>query len=58
MPDWSNYYFGYDAGTPTYEKYMRNCERQDRVMEQMLQEEAERAENRRKYPLFFWKENI
>lgn len=76
MPDWSNYFTGYAAGTSTsdgwvnisvpsvsqvqqdYEVYIRERERQDRVMEQMLQEQAELEEEKRKYPLFFLKEGI
>jgi hypothetical protein len=52
-----------------YEEYQRECEHDDRIMEQQMreadeqcykemQEKAERAEEKRKYPLFFLKEGI
>ena len=40
-----------------YEEYQRECERQDCIHERILQEQAELAEDKKKYPLFFWKEN-
>ena len=78
MPDWGEYHFSYDTGTANsnfyvtlpssweqeyeHRKFVLECERQDRIMEQMMCEDAlretERAEDRRKYPLFFWRENI
>ena len=69
MPDWANY--SYSCGTSSsfswvalseeevqqqYLDYQQERERQDAIIEQMLQEEAERLEEREKYPLFFWRE--
>ena len=74
MPNWTDYFCGYTAGTSTsdgwinipipsvtyiqqdYEEYQRECERQDHIHEQILQEQAELAEDKKKYPLFFWRE--
>jgi len=73
MPDWINYYNDYvtdSASTSSstwglsasiqqmYEEYMR----QDHIMEQMMCEDAEREaeleEDKKKYPLFYWKDGI
>ena len=41
-----------------YEEYQRECERQDHIHKQILQEQAELAEDKKKYPLFFLKKGI
>ena len=48
-----------------YEDYQREREREDRTYElqmqmheQQMEEERQLIEDKRKYPLFFWKENI
>jgi len=72
MPDWihstSTTSWGGDVWAPThrtaaqvqqsYEEYQQECERQDRIMERRLREQAELEEDKRKYPLFFLKDGI
>ena len=41
-----------------YEEYQRERKEQDRIHKQILQEQAELAKDKKKYPLFFLKEGI
>ena len=59
----SNEWINISVHTPAqmqqeYEEYQRECERQDRIHKQILQEQAELAEDKKKYPLFFLKKGI
>ena len=58
----SSFYVTVPFGVPNIEqawvKYLQERERQDLIMEQMIREEAELEEDKRKYPLFFLKEGI
>lgn len=56
MPNWDNYYLSYD--TIAFEDWQRECLQQDRIIEQQIREAEEEAENKKKYPLFFWKEGL
>ncbi|KKN73136.1 hypothetical protein LCGC14_0404450 [marine sediment metagenome] len=39
-----------------WEEHQQECDRQDRIIEAQMQAEEELREDRRKYPLFYWKE--
>ena len=50
--------FPHSTAQQMYDEWKQECERQDHIHEQILQEQAELIEDKKKYPLFFWKENI
>ena len=68
MPDWTfsttisasswSTWSSFDSTQQDYEEYQRECEEQDRIHKQILQEQAELAEDKKRYPLFFLKEGI
>ncbi len=58
---WS--YYTSDHTQQMWDEHQRECDRQDRIIEAQMQEEAERVEEirrlqeeKKKYPLFFWRE--
>ena len=53
MPDWDTFFRSYDIET-----WVRECEQQDRMMEQQMREAEELRADKVKYPLFFLKEGI
>ena len=58
MPYFTYHYDGISAGTD-WEEYTPPTASQVQLQyEEWQREEAEKAEDRKKYPLFFWRENI
>ena len=51
-------FFAFTQIQQEYEDYRRERERQDHIHEEILQEQAELAEDKKKYPLFYLKEGI
>lgn len=58
MPNWENYYYSYDATNVVtiIDTQIQRYEELKREHEQILCEEIQRIEDRKKYPLFFWRE--
>lgn len=41
-----------------WEEHQQKCAEESRIIDQMIQDEKEREEDKKKHPLFYWKEGI
>ena len=58
MPEWINYFVDYSNSTTTRESFAHKLQIIMKQFDIQVKEQKQLAEDRKKYPLLFWKESI